>query len=58
MVGCTVLVPCRTLKTVTDLAQLPVNVTDIPETDKLDFYVIGNEAGWFPQIQVGSNTPG
>lgn len=52
------LVPCRTPNTVdaTDLGNVNDNalVNAQDGYPLLPFYVIGNEAGWFPQIQVSN----
>jgi hypothetical protein len=40
---------------ITDVATNPLgnaNIADPLVYKKMEFYVIGNEAGWFPQIQV------
>lgn len=47
--------PCRTSNTVLDLGN--ANIPTVPYT-LVPFYVIGNEAGWFSQIQVGSTVVG
>ena len=50
------LVPCRTPNTVnaTDLSNVNKNPNFNTTYPLLEFYVIGNEAGWFPQIQVSN----